>query len=216
MKDKIYSLGLLSILPVWSCLWLVIVCGCISVPRLQLPSVPKTVAPAKPSIAQKIFEPTKAAAMEAAQPNLILPVKTPSLSAKAISKTVKSEVIILWLAGLACLAICGLCVYSGQIIPAVKFGIAGVLLPIFATWFAYHYILIIAGALVASAIGFLWAERNSAIEKGLITAAHNELTAAYDKLIAAVASAPPTPVIVSSLNTPEAIALIKKNPLTPA
>lgn len=47
--------------------------------------------------------------------------------------------------------------YFGNPIPAVKVGIAGISLLVFAKWFDYHYGIVIAGILISAAVGFLWA-----------------------------------------------------------
>jgi hypothetical protein len=50
---------------------------------------------------------------------------------------------------------CGVLAYFGQVWPAVKCGIAGITLPVFAAWYSEHWAWVIAGLLVAFAIYFL-------------------------------------------------------------
>jgi hypothetical protein len=54
-----------------------------------------------------------------------------------------------------CLLACGALAYFGQVWPAVKCGIAGITLPVFAAWYSEHFAWVIAGLLVAFAIYFL-------------------------------------------------------------
>jgi hypothetical protein len=73
--------------------------------------------------------------------------------AAAVSK------IVHWMefAGLVCLIAAAALFYFGLILPGAKCAIAGVVLPVSAVWFNYHYGLVIAGILISSAIGFVWA-----------------------------------------------------------
>jgi hypothetical protein len=145
-------------------------CGCISVPKM--PALPQS-QPSKPSLIARVFEPANAQSQEAAiERNAPLIIDDSPVRA-----TVKREVTWFWVAGILCLLAAGGCAYVQLYIPAIKLGAAGILIPIFATWFAYHYAAIICTALIASAIGFLWAYRNSAIEQGAIADVESEVSA---------------------------------------
>jgi hypothetical protein len=71
-----------------------------------------------------------------------------ALAARSVSR---------WLYAAAgfCLIACAALGYFGQVWPAVKCGIAGITLPIFAAWYSEHWAWVIAGLLVAFAIYFL-------------------------------------------------------------
>jgi hypothetical protein len=56
-----------------------------------------------------------------------------------------------------CLLAAGALGYFGQVIPAIKVGLAGIALIVFAKWFDYHYGIAIAFGLIAAAVGFFWA-----------------------------------------------------------
>ena len=148
-------------------------------------------APPEPNVIQRIFEPSKSVQMELAAAKWQGPVETakaPSPSTIAIKGTVSTTEHLLWCAGVVCLLGAGACFYFGMYIPGAKLAAAGLLLPIFATWFAFNYLWIMAIALIGSAIGFLWAERNSSLEKSIANAAYFEIQDAYKKLCAAVAA----------------------------
>jgi len=61
---------------------------------------------------------------------------------RAIQTFVNWQTTICILGGLACLAFGGLAIYGGQVLPGVKLVAAGLLLPIFGIWFAYHWLLV--------------------------------------------------------------------------
>lgn len=195
MKFSILFLQLCS----WLCLCLALfVCGCVSVPRI-MPSQAEVdsqngvmnTPPPSPNLIQKVFEPTKAAAMTqaAAKWQGPMPAAKPASSSSAIKATVSTTEHLLWVIGVACVLGAVACFWFGLYIPGAKLMAAGILLPIFATWFAYNYLWIVAIVLIGSAIGFLWAERNSALEKSIANAAYFEIQDAYKKLCAAVQAA---------------------------
>ena len=116
----------------FSCLLLTVglLCGCIGLPSTSLPS---GVASKAPSI--------KVAA-------------TGSPAHKAIQTLVNWQATLSVVGGLALLAFGGLAIYGGQILPGVKLVIAGLLLPIFGIWFAYHWLAVVIVALIVTA-GYL-------------------------------------------------------------
>jgi hypothetical protein len=58
----------------------------------------------------------------------------------------------LFVAAGVCLLGCGALAYFGQVFPAIKLGLAGITLPIFAAWFSVHWGIIIASILVLLAL----------------------------------------------------------------
>jgi hypothetical protein len=60
----------------------------------------------------------------------------------------------LYAAGALCLVACGIAGYFGQVIPAVKFGLAGLCLPIIAAWFSVYWAWVVCGTLLA--LGVYW------------------------------------------------------------
>jgi hypothetical protein len=110
----------------FSCLLLTVglLCGCIGLPSTNLPATPGA-----PSV--------KVAA-------------TGSPAHRAIQTAVNYTATLSILGGLACLAFGGLAIYGGQLLPGVKLVIAGLLLPIFGIWFAYHWVLVVALTLAVS------------------------------------------------------------------
>lgn len=95
----------------------------------------------------------------------------------AIKKTVHAQTALFWVGGIVCLGLAAFMGYCGQVIPALKFGAAGVLLPVFGVWWAFHYGTVIIVALIASAVGFLWAERRSVFVQTMFEDAKAELFA---------------------------------------
>jgi hypothetical protein len=104
------------------------------------------------------------------QPNPIIAVTggklskltTESLPATAnhtsvIARAVANIVHIAEIVGLLSLIAGGLLIYCGQVIPGVKCVIGGIVLPVSAVWFDYHYGLVLWLLLIGSAGGFLWA-----------------------------------------------------------
>lgn len=79
------------------------------------------------------------------------------LPGQSVAKAVSSIVHGCEWAGLLCLIAAGALGYFGNIIPAVKVGLAGLALIVFARWFDYHYGMVIAALLIAAAVGFMWA-----------------------------------------------------------
>ena len=100
-------------------------CGCIGLPSTKLPT-----APGAPSVG----------APAAGSP-----------ARRAIQTFVNWQTTLGILGGLALLAFGGLSIYGGQILPGVKLVIAGLLLPIFSIWFAYHWIAVVIVVLIGSA-----------------------------------------------------------------
>lgn len=70
---------------------------------------------------------------------------------KAIQTFVNWQTTICIVGGLACLAFGGLAIYGGQLLPGIKLVLAGILLPIFGIWFAYHWLLVVILALIGAA-----------------------------------------------------------------
>jgi hypothetical protein len=73
---------------------------------------------------------------------------SPALAAQSVSH---------WLYAAAgfCLLGCAALAYFGQVWPAVKCGLAGITLPVFAAWYSEHWAWVIAGLFVAFAIYFI-------------------------------------------------------------
>lgn len=143
--------------------------GCMSIPKPPKVSQLKSVTP--PSTLAKIFTPAKAAEEQAQYDAYAADMPEPPARASApapayspVKETIERETFWFWIIAVLCWLGGAACIYLQLYIPAVKLFIAGIALPIFAEWFAYHYILIIAGALIASAVGFLWANRKSQSE----------------------------------------------------
>ena len=88
----------------------------------------------------------------------------------SVYTAVKKVSLFLWFAGFCFLAAAGLLYYIGQYIPAIKYTIAGVALPVGAIFFQAHYVVIFSVILIASALGFLWGTRNSSLSKSVETA----------------------------------------------
>jgi hypothetical protein len=83
------------------------------------------------------------------QPNQhISPVATVSPAAQAA----RSVSRWLFVAAGVCLLGCGALAYFGQVFPAIKLGLAGITLPIFAAWFSVHWGIVIAAILVLLAL----------------------------------------------------------------
>ena len=104
------------------------------------------------------------------QPNPYIAVATGKLSrlttesipatanhTSVIARAVSNIVHIAEIVGLLSLISGGLLIYFGQVIPGVKCVIGGIILPVSAVWFDYHYGLVLWLLLIGSAIGFLWA-----------------------------------------------------------
>ena len=123
----------------------------------QVPGAPAgTVAPVKPG-----------------QP-LILTGKTP------VQSVVEKQVWLFWIAGLVCLLAAGALGYFGQYLAAVKVGLAGLILPIFATWWSSHYAIVIACVLIGAAI---WYVLTHAAARSAISAEIDKLKTSLEKKI---------------------------------
>jgi hypothetical protein len=84
---------------------------------------------------------------------------TPVPVLTAVQQVVQKQVWLFWIAGVVCLCVAGACAYFGQYIVAVKVGLAGLILPIFATWWSEHYALAIAAILLGMAVWYFLAHR---------------------------------------------------------
>jgi hypothetical protein len=115
----------------FSCLLLTVglLCGCIGLPSTSLPATPGA-----PSV--KV-------------------ATTGSPAKRAIQTAVNYTATLSILGGLACLAFGGLAIYGGQLLPGVKLVIAGLLLPIFGIWWAYHWLLVTIIVLIGTALIWL-------------------------------------------------------------
>ena len=80
---------------------------------------------------------------------------TGSPAKKAIQTAVNYTATLSVLGGLACLAFGGLAIYGGQLLPGIKLVIAGLLLPIFGIWWAYHWLLVTILTLIGTALIWL-------------------------------------------------------------
>ena len=76
---------------------------------------------------------------------------TGSPAHRAIQTAVNYTATLSILGGLACLAFGGLAIYGGQILPGVKLVIAGLLLPVFGIYWAYHWLAIVIILLISTA-----------------------------------------------------------------
>lgn len=118
----------------------VMLAGCVHLPDFSSPPVPPGVTNAHGAV------------VSAPAP---VPPSTASPSTVAIQHAVNWQTTLFILAGVACLALCGFLAYAGQVVPAVKVGLAGLLLPIFGIWFAYHWLLVVIITLLSAAAFFL-------------------------------------------------------------
>jgi hypothetical protein len=82
-------------------------------------------------------------------------VLSPAVAVSPAHEAARSVSRWLYAAAGFCLLACGALAYFGQVWPAVKCGLAGITLPIFAAWYSEHFAWVIAGLLVAFAIYFL-------------------------------------------------------------
>jgi hypothetical protein len=76
---------------------------------------------------------------------------TGSPAKKAIQTAVNYTATLSILGGLACLAFGGLAIYGGQLLPGIKLVIAGLLLPVFGIYWAYHWLAIVIILLISTA-----------------------------------------------------------------
>jgi hypothetical protein len=80
---------------------------------------------------------------------------TPSAPAPTpVQQVVQKQVWLFWIAGVVCLFAAGVLAYFGQYMVALKVGLAGLILPIFATWWSEHYALVIAAVLIGLAVWY--------------------------------------------------------------
>lgn len=105
---------------------------------------------------------------------LILTGKTP------VQSVVEKQVWLFWIAGLVCLLAAGALGYFGQYIAAVKVGLAGLILPIFATWWSAHYAIVIAAVLIGAAI---WYVLTHAAARSAINAELDKLKSSLEKKV---------------------------------
>ena len=119
-----------------------ILAACLTLAGCGTQVTPKTLTPAE----QKNYDTPTATQIAATTPAAATPV------AHAVSHIVHYMEI----AGLLCLLAAAGLIYEGLVIPGVKCALAGIVLPVSAIWFNYHYGLVIALALIAAAIGFVW------------------------------------------------------------
>jgi hypothetical protein len=121
----------------------ILLAGCVHLPSISQPATLPTVVPngvpvPAGTLVQKVTLPA-----------------TASESTKAIQRSVNWQAGLFIIAGVACLALAGFLGYSGQIVPAIKVGVAGILLPIFGIWFAYHWLLVVIVCLLGAAAFFV-------------------------------------------------------------
>jgi hypothetical protein len=81
-------------------------------------------------------------------------VPLPAVAVSPAHEAARSVSRWLYAAAGFCLLACGALAYFGQVWPAVKCGLAGITLPIFAAWYSEHFAWVIAALLVALAIYF--------------------------------------------------------------
>ncbi len=98
----------------------------------------------------------------------------------AVQSVVEKQVWLFWIAGLLCLCAAGALGYFGQYLAAVKVGLAGLILPIFATWWSSHYAIVIAAVLIGAAI---WYVLTHAAARSAITAELDKLKSSMEKKI---------------------------------
>lgn len=81
---------------------------------------------------------------------------TEASASSPVARSVAGIVHLMELGGLLCVVACGALIYFGLYIPAAKCGIAGIVLPVCAIWFNYHYGLVIGLVLICCAVSFIW------------------------------------------------------------
>ena len=138
---------------------------------------------------RSLFAPASAYNQIGAQPGGVSPSFTPSgklqpgqpmiLSGKtAVQSVVAKQVWLFWIAGLLCLLAAGALAYFGQYLAAVKVGLAGLILPIFATWWSQHYAVVIAVTLIGAAV---WYVLTHAAARGAISAELDKIKSSIEK-----------------------------------
>jgi len=174
--------------------------GCISLPKFS------AAPPAPPTDYTTLAAPPAKGKATAPAPAKPIPPPTPAQS--AVQKAIHTEVVFFWIAGMLCLAACGFFAYGGQIVPAVKVGIAGIVLPVFATWFDYHSGILIAGILISCALAFLWGVRNTTVALDVETFTLAELVDAKNKIESLFTSAKAATVTATPAPTAPAPATV--------
>ena len=97
-----------------------------------------------------------------------------------VQQVVKVQVRWFIGAGILCLLAAGALIYFGMYLPALKVGLAGILLPIFAAWFSVHYAWIIAGSLISLAVWYV--VTHAALQKALADFAEKQAKTASKNL----------------------------------
>lgn len=95
-----------------------------------------------------------------------------------VQQVVTKQVWLFWVAGIVCLCAAGALAYFGQIVAAIKVGIAGLILPIFAIWWSEHYALVIAAVLIGAAVWYLLTH---AAARSAIAAELSKITTSIEK-----------------------------------
>lgn len=133
---------------------------------------------------QSLFSPPAGYNCEDVQPSgtIVAPVKPGQpliINGKtAVQEVVTKQVWFFWIAGVGCLLAAGALAYLGQYVAAVKVGLAGLILPIFATWWSQHYALVIAATLIGAAV---WYMLTHAAARSAITAELDNLKSSLEK-----------------------------------
>jgi len=96
------------------------------------------------------------------------PAAAGSPAHRAIQAAVNWQMTLCILGGVACLVLGGLAIYGGQLLPGVKLVIAGLLLPIFGIWWAYHWLLVTIIVLIGLA-AFLLITHYAVLRPALVT-----------------------------------------------
>jgi|ERR1700728_770074 len=165
--------------------------GCVELPKPPSSSIGISEAAAPlgppykaPGTLEKIFEPTKAAAQEQAiaQGHPIVTSQSP------VKKTVDLFVYIMWISAFLAFFGAGACFYFQFYFPGAKLLVASFLLPIAATYLAFHYVAVIAMLLIVAALGVIWGERNTAFEKTVFNDVESEASTLESKTASAIST----------------------------
>jgi hypothetical protein len=113
------------------------------------PSTPQVVVPA--AVTHPVVGSTAPATSPVTSPAAAPVVKVQSQSKAAIQHVVNWAAILFVLGGLGLCAFGGLAVSGGRYLAGAKLIAAGVLLPIFGIWFAYHWLLVVILTLIGAA-----------------------------------------------------------------
>lgn len=135
--------------------FLIVTCLFIATGCVRLPSPTFSASPSSATPTRNDALATAGAFVRANQPGQAALIVTGSPAKQAIQRAVNWMAVLCTIGGVACLAFAALLGYGGQVIPAIKVGLAGLLLPIFGIWFAYHWLAVVIGALIISAAIFL-------------------------------------------------------------